>query len=130
MSQSRDAILKAYHGYLACLNARDWAALPRFVTTDVIRNGAPLGLTGYRALLEGDVRAIPDLAFEPSHLVCDPPLIAARLVFDCTPVGMLMGLPVNGRRVRFTENVLYEYRDGRIAQVWSVIDRTALEAQL
>ncbi|WP_334194240.1 ester cyclase [Pararhodobacter sp.] len=130
MFQTRDQILRAYQDYLACLNARDWESLPRFVTEDVTRNGLRLGLSGYRALLEGDVRAIPDLAFLPSHLACDPPLLAARLVFDCTPVGGLFGLPVNGRRVRFTENVFYEYRAGRIAQVWSLIDQAAIEAQL
>lgn len=127
---TRDDILSAYRLYLACLNARDWAALPRFVARDVTRNGAQIGLAGYRAMLEGDVQAIPDLAFTAAHLACDPPLIAARLVFDCTPVGQLLGLPVNGRKVRFAENVFYEYRGGKIAHVWSVIDKAAIEAQL
>ncbi|WP_323021638.1 ester cyclase, partial [Pararhodobacter sp.] len=79
---TRDDILSTYRLYLACLNARDWEALPRFVALDVTRNGAQIGLTGYRAMLEGDVQAIPDLAFTAAHLACDPPLIAARLVFD------------------------------------------------
>ena len=60
----------------------------------------------------------------------DPPLIASRLAFDCTPVGSFLDLPVNGRRVRFTENVFYEFRDRKIAQVWSLIDKVAIEAQL
>jgi predicted ester cyclase len=57
-------------------------------------------------------------------------MLAARLAFDCTPKGEFLGLPVNGRRVAFTENVFYEFRDGKIAQVWSVIDKAAIEAQL
>ena len=43
---------------------------------------------------------------------------------------MLFGLPVNGRRVQFTENVFYEFLDGRIETVWSIIDKAAIESQL
>jgi predicted ester cyclase len=32
--------------------------------------------------------------------------------------------------VTLTENVFYRYRGSRIAEVWSVIDKAGLEAQL
>ncbi len=79
---------------------------------------------------EGDFRAIPDLHFDIHLLICEPPRIASRLRFDCTPTGILFGVPVNGRRVSFTEHVFYEFRDQRIVRVWSVIDKAAIEAQL
>jgi predicted ester cyclase len=41
-----------------------------------------------------------------------------------------MGLPVNGKRVSFAENVFYETDGFKIKQVWSVIDKAAIEAQL
>ena len=126
----RAGLAAAYRDYIDCLNRRDWPALDRFVARDVVRNGRPLGLTGYRAMLEEDVRAIPDLRFAVELLLADPPHVASRLRFDCAPQGRFLGLPVNGRRVSFTENVFYAYRDGRIAQVWSVIDKAAIEAQL
>ncbi len=119
-----------YRAYIACLNARDWTGLGRFVADDVRHNGGPLGLSGYRDMLERDVADIPDLRFEIATLVCEPPLVAARLRFDCTPRGTFLGLAVNGTRVSFAENVFYEFRDGKIAQVWSVIDKAAIEAQL
>ena len=119
-----------YRGYIACLNSQDWAHLGRFVGEDVHYNGKRIALSGYRAMLEGDFRAIPDLYFDIELLVCQPPRVASRLRFDCTPVGMLFGLPVNGKRVTFGENVFYEFRDGRIADVWSIIDKAAIEAQL
>jgi predicted ester cyclase len=56
--------------------------------------------------------------------------VASRLRFDCTPKGILFGLPVNGKRVSFTENVFYEFRDDRIEKVWSVIDKAAIASQL
>jgi predicted ester cyclase len=75
-------------------------------------------------------REIPDLHFDIRLLISDPPHVASRLGFDCTPQGSFLGLPINGKRVSFTENVFYEFRSEKIAQVWSVIDKAAIEAQL
>ena len=119
-----------YRSYIACLNRQDWPALGQFVHDDVVHNGRPLGLSGYRAMLEQDFREIPDLRFNIALLASDPPRLAARLQFDCAPTGTFLGVPVNGRRVSFCENVFYEFRDDKIRQVWSVIDKTAIEAQL
>ena len=125
-----DDLSALYRGYIDCVNAQDWASLGRFVGEDVTHNGRPLGLSGYRAMLEDDYRAIPDLHFNIELLACEPPLVAARLHFDCTPIGTRFGLPINGRRVTFSENVFYEFRGGRIVHVWSVIDKAAIEDQL
>lgn len=119
-----------YRGYIACLNRQDWPALGQFVHDEVGHNARPLGLAGYRAMLERDFREIPDLRFNVELLISEPPRIAARLTFDCTPVGTFLGLAVNGKRVSFFENVFYQFDDGKIRQVWSVIDKAAIEAQL
>ena len=119
-----------YRGYIACLNKQDWANLGRFVHEEAHYNGERIGLSGYREMLEGDFRAIPDLYFDIRMLIAQPPRIASRLQFDCTPRGILFGLPVNGKRVSFAENVFYEFRENRIVNVWSIIDKAAIEAQL
>lgn len=119
-----------YRDYIDCLNGRDWPALGRFVADDVRHNGNGLGLAGYRAMLEQNVRDIPDLHFAIVLLVCDAGRIACRLWFDCTPTGRFLGLAIDGRRIRFAENVFYEIRNGKIAEVWSVLDKAALETQL
>ena len=127
---TREEIIHAYREYIACLNRQDWDNLHRYVDAQVTYNGERIALAGYRDMLIGDFEAIPDLSFKVSRLVCDPPLIASSLVFDCIPVGLLFDLPVNGKRVRFTENVFYEFRNGRILEVWSVIDKAAIDAQV
>ena len=119
-----------YRNYIACLNRQDWAALGQFVHDDVAHNARPLGLAGYRAMLEQDFRDIPDLRFDIELLISEPPRIAARLKFDCSPAGKFLGLAVDGKRVSFCENVFYDFGDGKIRQVWSVIDKAAIEAQL
>jgi predicted ester cyclase len=119
-----------YRGYIDCLNRQDWAHLGDYVADEVQRNGAKLGLAGYRTMLEGDFAAIPDLIFKIDFIVVEPPHVAARLVFDCTPKGELFGLSVNGKRVSFTENVFYRFTNEKIETVWSVIDKAAIAGQL
>jgi predicted ester cyclase len=96
----------------------------------VYYNDQRIGLSGYREMLERDFSDIPDLRFNIELLVTDPAYVAARLGFNCTPKGRFLGLAVNGRTVSFAENVLYEFRGERIGQVWSIIDKAAIEAQL
>lgn len=119
-----------YRAYIACLNRQDWPNLGQFVDESVARNGERLGLSGYRQMLETDFQQILDLHFNIHLLVADPPYVACRLAFDCSPKGKFLGLDVNGKRVSFTENVFYEFRAEKIVQVWSVIDKAAIEAQL
>jgi predicted ester cyclase len=119
-----------YRCYIACLNKQDWPNLGQFVHEEVQHNGQRLGLSGYRKMLEEDFRAIPDLYFDIHLLISEPPRVASRLRFDCTPKGVLFGLPVNGKRVSFAENVFYEFNDQRIEKVWSIIDQAAIASQL
>jgi predicted ester cyclase len=124
------ALANVYRAYIACLNRQDWAGLGEFVQHDARHNGRPFGLGGYRAMLERDFEEIPDLHFNIELLVCEPPHVASRLRFDCRPKGRFLGLPVNGKRVVFAENVFYRFQSGKIAEVWSLIDKAAIEAQL
>ncbi|KQT65902.1 MULTISPECIES: ester cyclase [unclassified Aureimonas] len=128
MNQSELAAF--YRAYIDCLNRRDWDLLGRFVHPDVSHNGRRIGLAGYRTMLERDHHEIPDLRFSIEILAVDPPRVASRLAFDCTPVGTFLGLPVDGRRIRFAENVFYELREGTIVDVRSILDKAAIELQL
>jgi predicted ester cyclase len=119
-----------YRAYIACLNKQDWPKLEQFVHDDVYYNGQRIGLSGYREMLERDFREIPDLYFNIQLLISDPPYVAGRLGFACTPKGTFLGLHVNGKRVSFAENVFYQFRKNKIEQVWSVIDKAAIEVQL
>ena len=119
-----------YRDYVACLNKQDWPKLEQFVHDEVYYNSQRIGISGYREMLERDFNDIPDLYFDIQLLISDPPHIASRLRFNCTPKGKFLGLQVNGKRVSFTENVFYKFREETIEQVWSIIDKAAIEAQL
>lgn len=119
-----------YRGYLECLNNQAWERLSDFVAVGARHNGRDLGLNGYREMLIGDRRAIPDLYYSLDLLLWDEPYLAARLLFTCSPSGRFLGLNVDGRTVSFSENVIYRYVNGLIQEVWSVVDKAAIEAQL
>jgi predicted ester cyclase len=127
---SKSDLADIYRGYIACLNEQDWLKLGKFVDTNVSHNGRKIGLSGYRAMLEKDFRDIPDLHFNIELLISDPPYVASRLAFDCSPNGQFLGLDINGKRVSFAENVFYEFWQDKIVRVWSVIDKAAIEPQL
>lgn len=119
-----------YRTYIDCLNRQDWGALGQYVDDEVEHNGRRLKLSGYRDMLVKDFANIPDLRFNIELLACSPPLVAARLAFQCSPKGSFLGLSVNGRTVSFAENVFYEFKLSKIASVWSVLDKVAIEIQL
>jgi len=127
---TRTELSTIYRAYIACLNQQAWPRLGQFVDDGVIHNGRAIGLSGYRTMLERDFEEIPDLCFNIVMLMSDPPYVASRLHFDCAPKAVFLGLDVGGRRVSFAENVFYEFRIDKICEVWSVIDKAAIEAQL
>lgn len=115
-----------YRDYLRCLNARDWDELGRFVADGVVHNGKHLGLNGYRAMLEADTHAIPDLEFVPEILLADDHNVACRLFFRCTPRHTFLGLEPTGGQVSFAEHVFYTFDNDQIVEVWSLIDKDAV----
>ena len=121
---------RTYEAYIACLNARDLSRLGDYVGDDVIYNGIEIALHGYREMLAGNYRDIPDLRFVIDLLLCDALTVASRLRFDCRPEADFLGLQVNGRHIVFHENVFYRFASGKIREVWSVIDKDAIEKQL
>lgn len=120
-------LAERYAGYIACLNRQDWAGLPPFVAEDVCYNEERIGLSRDAAR---KLSRYSDLRFDVALLVHDQLRVASRLQFDCTPVADFLGLQVNGRRISFAENVIYQFAAGKIEAVWSIVDKAAIEAQL
>ena len=123
-------LLVVYRDYLACLNARRWDELGRFVADGVVYNGTRVGLSGYRSMLEADTSAVPDLEFTPEILLADDHVVSCRLFFQCTPRRAFLGFEPTGSRIRFAEHVFYRIDDRKIIEVWSMIDKQAIRDQL
>lgn len=119
-----------YNAYLDCLNHQDWDQLGNYVADHVTYNGQCIGYAGYLHARQNEFRTIPDLHFDAQLLIVNETTVACRLHFNITPSGDFLGLPVNGQRISFAEHVFYEFADGKISKVWSVLDKAAIEAQL
>jgi predicted ester cyclase len=126
-----DADLESrYRAYLDVLNDRRLDDLVHHVADELTYNGEPMTRRQYRDLIAADLAAAPDLVYDAHLVVAAGDRVAGRLVFDCAPEREFLGFTPDGRRLRFAEHVFYRYRDGLIAEVDSLIDRAAIEAQL
>ena len=121
---------RVYRAYLDALNERRLGDLGEFVHDQLVYNDRPISRQQYAQLIAEDVRNIPDLHFTIDLCVAADDVVACRLWFDCTPAHEFAGIPPTGRRVTFAEHVFYRFRDGRIEQVWSLIDTDALRDQM
>jgi predicted ester cyclase len=130
LTMTKKDLSDIYLSYITCLNTHDLPNLDKFVHEEVHYNGQVIGISGYREMLERNFYEIPDLYFDIQLLISDPPFIASRIKFDCRPKATFLGLLIDGKKVVFNENVFYEFKEDKIWQVWSVIDKVAIEAQL
>jgi predicted ester cyclase len=119
-----------YRLYIERLNSHVVDDLSDFVHDALTYNGQAMTRRDYQDMLAGDIAAIPDLRFEIDRLVVQHDHVACRINFSCTPEGEFMGLAPNGKSISFSEHVFYRFRDGRICEVLSLIDQTAIRAQL
>ncbi|KAH7008896.1 SnoaL-like polyketide cyclase-domain-containing protein [Ilyonectria destructans] len=123
-----------YQQYIHAINTLTMAEhFPSYCQSQVVHNGRHLSMDEYRGLIESSFEEIQGLRFTIANLVADEEAqrIAARLEFSGRPVTEFRGIQPTGKEVNFSEHVLYELDDGKIARVWSVLDldayRTSLE---
>jgi steroid delta-isomerase-like uncharacterized protein len=94
------------------------------------RPGAPEGAEGVRAGLDAFRAGFPDHDAEVVHLVAEGDLVATYKTFTGTHTGPFMGIPPTGKRATIRVMDMVRYRDGRIAEHWSVVDLAGLREQL
>jgi predicted ester cyclase len=119
-----------YRRYISYLNNRRLDELDEFLHEELTYNGEPETRADYRARIAGDVAAIPDLYFDVHLIVVGGDQIACRLFYNCTPQSEWLGLQPNGKSISFAEQVFYKFRDGKIYEVWSLLDVASIAEQL
>lgn len=125
----RQELERIYRDYIDALNDRRLEDLDEFVHDRLAYNGEAITREQYAAMLAEDARVIPDLHYDIDLLVVDDHQVSARLWFDCRPQGSFLGITVDGRRISFAEHVFYRLHEGRIDQVWSLLDKEAIRDQ-
>ncbi|KAI9719423.1 MAG: hypothetical protein M1812_003494 [Candelaria pacifica] len=117
-----------YNKYIDAINSH--SSLSPFVHEHVTHNGRRMSTTEYEALIEASFASASDIHFKVDKLLTTEDSIAARIWFDCTPQKEFLGFQPTGRMVHFAEHVFYRVRDGKIEEVWSVLDTQAVARQL
>jgi len=72
----------------------------------------------------------PDLEFELHAVVASAETGAAHLTLRGTHEGLWGGLEPTGKRIEVEHMFFFRFDEGRIAEVWELLDRSALRSQL
>jgi SnoaL-like polyketide cyclase len=66
----------------------------------------------------GFLGSLPDLYAAEQDVVAENDLVMVRLVVTATVKGQLLGVPADGRTVRWDAVDIYRVTDGRISEEW------------
>jgi predicted ester cyclase len=88
------------------------------------------GLESERESWRRGLAAMPDLHHEFIDVLVTPTLEAARTVVTGTFQGAYGGLTAHGRRFEIDQALFAHICDGKISDLWEMVDIAALKAQL
>ena len=115
-------------------NQHNPARAADFVTAGVVWHGGGLGdIAGpdnLAGLLESFIGALPDLYAAEQDIIAENDLVLVRLVVTATVKGSLLGVPANGRPVRWNAYDVYRITDGKISEEWAGDDIATIMAQI
>jgi predicted ester cyclase len=129
-----DAPRSVLESLFAAGDAGDVDVFDRFLHADVVVH-APAGLStsGIESERESWRRAraaMPGLTHEFVDMLVTPTLEAGRAVVTGVFDGTYGGLTASGKPFRFSQAVFAHIRDGRISELWEIVDVDSLREQL
>jgi len=91
-----------------------------------VKQHSPFEATGTQALKEGVVarlyRSFPDLHITLEDLIEEGDKVVEKDLVTGTHQGEFNGLPPTGRSVSYHEIFIMRFANGRIAEIWGVVD--------
>ena len=119
-----------YTRYLACCNERRFSKLSEFVGDPIRFGGKLTPLADYAKTIASNIEAVPDFHWKVQDLVTDGSVVAVRLEDSGTPQANWLEIPPNGRAITFQEFAFYRFQDGKIAEMWFLLDVPSIQSQL
>jgi steroid delta-isomerase-like uncharacterized protein len=121
-------------GLFAAGDAGDLDAFAQYLHDDVVVHApaglSTVGLEGERESWRKAKSAMPDLHHQFMDIFSSPTAEAARCVVTGTMRGSYGGFSAEGRAFRVDQAVFAHIRDGKIAELWEIVDTAVLRAQL
>ncbi len=93
-------------------------------------NIAGAGLDYLKVRAQSLLNAFPDLRFVIEEVVQQDDRVAARVTLEGTHRGEFAGIPATGTWMKVYDFAMYRVVEGKITDVWSLIDMQALRDQL
>ena len=91
---------------------------------------AGTGLDYLKGRAQSLLNAFPDVHFEIEDVVQQDDRLAARVTLEGTQRGEFAGIPATGKRMKVYDFAMYRIVDGKITDVWSLVDMQGLRDQL
>jgi steroid delta-isomerase-like uncharacterized protein len=85
----------------------------------------PVGATGQQALkqvMASLYRGFPDLHTALEDMIAEGDKVVGRQRITGTHRGEYMGMPPTGKSVAYDEIFIFRFANGRIAEIWGVVD--------
>jgi steroid delta-isomerase-like uncharacterized protein len=126
-ASSNKATFSRFHD---AMNAGDAEVVSKTIDEIVAPNvlfhaPVPMDATGAQALKQVWtvlLRAFPDLHVAVEDVIAEGDKVVCRNTVTGTHRGEFRGLPPTGNSVRYSEIFIFRFVDGRIAEIWGVVD--------
>ena len=111
-------------------------ALAKYVASDARvhsmtpGNVAGTGLDYLKARAASLLKAFPDVKFVIEEFVQQGDRLAARVTLEGTHRADFAGIPATGKRMKVYDFAMYRIMEGKITDIWSLIDMQAMRDQL
>jgi steroid delta-isomerase-like uncharacterized protein len=110
------------------LDAADEMVAPDFVGH--FPEGEAIGIEGAKEHVIAFRTPFPDIHFTIEDMIAEGDKVAARLTFDGTHTGEMMGIPPTGVQTTVTGIFILQIGDGKLVEVWSIVDMLGIMQQL
>jgi steroid delta-isomerase-like uncharacterized protein len=117
-------------------NAHNPDAVDQFFTSDVVVHSVAPDVEGgngigyVKDVVRALVAAFPDLKLTVEDTIQQDDRLSARVVLEGTHKGRFAGIGPTGRTVKVTNFAIYRLKDGKISEMWSLVDMHQLRRQL
>jgi len=109
--------------YEECLNQGDLAALSRYIDETYVGVRGERGVEGFRSVIAGLRRGIPDIHFTLEAVLADRDEVAVRSSWRGTHLGQFGAFEPTGKTLTSTAIAIYRIREGKIVKAWLESDR-------
>jgi len=93
-------------------------------------NISGVGLEYLKARAISLLTAFPDVKFVIEDFIQQGNLVAARVTLEGTHRAEFAGIPATGKRMKVYDFAMYRIAEGKITDIWSLIDVQAMRDQL